>query len=120
MFEPMLATVRGRQGELFAEPDEPATSLRCEECGRLLVRTPSGYLACPRGHGKLLTEAVTEPEGDEDDDEPTPPHPWPVEARLIAKRHAARDNWHGRRWHCRCGACRRARLDGFIPREGRR
>jgi hypothetical protein len=43
--------------------------------------------------------------------------PWHAQARRIAKRHAARDNWLGTRWSCCCGACRQARRDGFIPRE---
>lgn len=30
--------------------------LACVQCGALLVRTGSGYLACPAGHGKLLEE----------------------------------------------------------------
>jgi hypothetical protein len=42
---------------------------------------------------------------------------WKAQARQIAKRHAARDNWLGRRWDCECGACRTARWDGFIPRQ---
>ena len=42
---------------------------------------------------------------------------WHLEARRIAKRHAATDNWLGRRWSCECGACRTARRDGFLPRE---
>ena len=42
---------------------------------------------------------------------------WHTEARRIAKRHASRDNWLGRRWSCECGACNRARLDGFLPRQ---
>jgi hypothetical protein len=44
--------------------------LRCEACGHYLVRTPSGYLACPKGHGKLQQEEAPEPCGswfDEDD-----------------------------------------------------
>jgi hypothetical protein len=41
-----------RQGELFA-PEDLSTTLRCEACGEYLVRTPSGYLTCPRGCGKL-------------------------------------------------------------------
>ncbi len=31
-------------------------SLRCDECDSLLVTTDSGYLACPRGHGKLIDQ----------------------------------------------------------------
>lgn len=34
-------------------------SLRCQQCGRLLVRTTSGYLACERGHGGLQIELDT-------------------------------------------------------------
>jgi hypothetical protein len=30
--------------------------LRCEECGEYLIRTESGYLSCPMGHGKLVEE----------------------------------------------------------------
>lgn len=39
-------------------------SMRCETCGSYLVPTPSSYLACPNGHGKLQTEGpadLTEP-----------------------------------------------------------
>jgi hypothetical protein len=120
LFLPMCATVRGRQGELFDPADAPPCGLTCQECGRALVHTESGYLCCPRGHGKLLTEAAAEPDDEADDDEPAPASPWPRQARRIARRHARRDNWHGHRWSCCCGACSRARLDGFIPREGRR
>src|SRR5271168_3803571 len=116
LFRPMCARVVTQQGQLFDPADGPGSPHRCE-CREYLERTPSGYLACPRGHGKLLTEPpAAEPE-DLEDDEPAPPLSWPQEARRIARRHARRDNWHGRRWHCRCGACSRARLDGFIPRE---
>jgi hypothetical protein len=31
-------------------------ALRCDECGRQLETTPSGYLACPLGHGKLRAD----------------------------------------------------------------
>ncbi len=33
-------------------------ALRCEECGRVLVQTTSGYLCCPRGHGKLRLDEL--------------------------------------------------------------
>jgi hypothetical protein len=33
----------------------------CGECGRLLVRTGSGYRACPRGHGKLIPDQLRTP-----------------------------------------------------------
>jgi hypothetical protein len=115
------ADCRTRQPALFDTDGPPALTAQCEQCGEYPERTPSGYLCCPKGHGKLLTESpaiepATEPDT-EDDDETVPAWSWPQEARRIAKRHAARDNWHGRRWHCRCGACRQARRDGFIPRE---
>ncbi|HTK73633.1 MAG TPA: hypothetical protein VL371_00145 [Gemmataceae bacterium] len=42
---------------------------------------------------------------------------WHAQARRIARHHAALDNWLGRRWSCECGACNRARLDGFLSRE---
>jgi hypothetical protein len=47
--------------------DEPTLySLPCEECGHYLARTPSGFLACPLGHGKLIreTDRDPQPEGD--------------------------------------------------------
>jgi hypothetical protein len=31
--------------------------LRCEHCGHYLARTPSGFLACPLGHGKLIDDS---------------------------------------------------------------
>jgi len=31
-------------------------ALRCEECGEQLVGTESGFLACPRWHGKLVRD----------------------------------------------------------------
>jgi hypothetical protein len=48
---------------------------------------------------------------------PPPRDPWHAQVRRIAKRHAATDNWLDRRWSCECGACNRARLDGFLPRQ---
>jgi hypothetical protein len=120
LFLAAVATVRRRQPALFDTDGPPAVTVRCEQCREYLERTPSGYLACPRGHGKLLTEPpAAEPDAADaaDADEPAPASDWPRQARQIAKRHARRDNWHGGRWRCRCGACSRARLDGFIPRE---
>lgn len=35
---------------------EQSRTLSCSVCGRSLVRTESGYFACPYGHGKLLSE----------------------------------------------------------------
>jgi hypothetical protein len=62
--------------------DATLFSLRCGECGHYLTRTPSGYLACPLGHGKLIreTDSDPQPEGDDErwgswfsDDAPEPP-----------------------------------------------
>lgn len=117
LFEP-FADARTRQGELFAGVPA-AVGLRCPVCDRHLVETESGYLSCPMAHGKLRPALVSE-QPDDEDDEPVPPLPWPREARRIAKLHANRDNFEGRRWRCTCGACTRARLDGFVPREVRR
>jgi hypothetical protein len=114
LFLPMCARAMTCQAQLFDTDGPPAVTAQCAQCGEYLERTPSGYLACPRGHGKLLTEP---PAAEPDDDEPAPPLSWPQEALRIGRRHARRDNWHGRRWHCQCGACSRARLDGFLPRE---
>lgn len=60
LFLPAVATVRGRQGELF-ETGGRVVNLTCQECGRPMETTPSGYLCCPRGCGKLLL-AVPEDE----------------------------------------------------------
>ena len=113
LFLPMCARAVVRQPTLFDTDGPPAVTATCRECGEYLERTPSGYLACPRGHGKLLTEAPA----DEPADDALPRTTWPEEARRVAKKHAARDNWLGRRWHCGCGHCSRARADGFIPRQ---
>lgn len=58
LFAKMFARVRSRQLRLFdPEAVEAGDSdLACVECGRLLVRTESGYLCCPAGHGRLLVE----------------------------------------------------------------
>ena len=116
LFDPMLATTIAAQGELFADQAEDGPP--CRECGRPMVRTPSGFLSCPRAHGKLIEPAgglTASPEAVTEDG----PIPWPVQARRLAKKHARRDNWEGRRWCCECGHCTRARLDGFVPRERR-
>jgi hypothetical protein len=36
--------------------------LRCRECGHYLARTPSGFLACPLGHGRLVRETDDDPQ----------------------------------------------------------
>ncbi len=57
LFRPMLAKHHARQQQLFEEgPRE--SSLSCCECGRPLVETPTGFLACPSGHGKLREESA--------------------------------------------------------------
>lgn len=56
LFRPMCATVRTKQPTLFADgPRESALS--CGQCGRPLIRTPTGFLCCPAGCGRLI-EAV--------------------------------------------------------------
>jgi hypothetical protein len=58
LFRPMCAEVSAHQRDLF-DNDGPADSaLHCEECGEYLTHTPSGYVACPNGHGKLLADAT--------------------------------------------------------------
>jgi hypothetical protein len=127
------AETRARQAALFDVDGPPALTAKCQRCGEYLERTPSGYQTCPRGCGKLVEpircpiHGVTdspvcrlfaEPDAESDAvGESLPPWGWPEQARRIAKRHARRDIWEGRRWRCECGACTRARLDGFIPRE---
>jgi hypothetical protein len=103
-----------RQPDLFDGCAVP-TGRHCSECGRELVETESDYHCCPVGHGKLLTPATADEQ--DDGDETRPASTWSQQVRRIAKCHAARDNLHGRRWRCGCGACSVARLDGCTPRE---
>jgi hypothetical protein len=70
LFDPMCATHRTRQGRLFDTDGPRAMWLRCQVCGRFLERTPSGYLACPAGHGRLLREAESDPQPADDWDWP--------------------------------------------------
>ena len=55
LFTPWGETIAA-QRELFPREDR-SSSLRCCECQEHLVRTASGFLACPRGHGRLLCES---------------------------------------------------------------
>jgi hypothetical protein len=55
LFLACLAESFERQGELFEHTTE--TDLRCVECGAWMVETESGWLCCPKGHGKLLPQA---------------------------------------------------------------
>ena len=57
LFQSMCAKWQTRQPELFPPGHDEVSDLACGECGDYLVRTPSGWLACPRGHGKLTCEA---------------------------------------------------------------
>lgn len=54
LFLPMCARVSTKQAELFDPREVPESDKRCAECGHQLTRTPSGYLACARGHGRLI------------------------------------------------------------------
>lgn len=51
------------QGELFDDGPE-VSALSCVECGEPLERTPSGYLCCPKGHGRLIAEESANPFGE--------------------------------------------------------
>jgi hypothetical protein len=108
LFSPMLARSHHRQGELFdqAAATDADSGLRCARCQSFFVRTTSGYLCCPRGHGKLLAEAVEDHEPAEDTEPAEDCRPWPVQAHALAKRLAKRDQWLWGRWRCICGACR--------------
>jgi hypothetical protein len=56
LFNHRCAHVQARQEELFAPGEDERSNVPCGEFGEHLVRTPSGYLACPNGHGKLTCE----------------------------------------------------------------
>jgi hypothetical protein len=56
LFLPAVATVRTRQGELF-DIGGRVVNLTCQECGGPMEVTPSGFLCCGRGHGRLFTAA---------------------------------------------------------------
>ncbi len=36
-------------------------SARCAECGEYLVQTESGFLCCPKGHGRLQLDDQRDP-----------------------------------------------------------
>jgi hypothetical protein len=107
----MLARSHQRQGDLFDEgaATDADSNLRCTVCQSFLVRTASGYLCCPRGHGKLLTKAVDDSEPAKDIEPAEDCKPWPVQAHAVAKLHAKRETWLWGRWRCICGACRLTR-----------
>jgi hypothetical protein len=60
LFRPMCARVSARQGRLFDDAGPPGSARTCATCGEHLTRTPSGFLCCPVGHGRLF-EAANDP-----------------------------------------------------------
>jgi hypothetical protein len=66
LWDTSTATITSRQPRLFDPNAVEAgdTPLVCCTCGRPMVRTESGYLCCPAGHGKLIAEEVED--GDPD------------------------------------------------------
>ncbi|MFL5329161.1 MAG: hypothetical protein ACJ8C4_09600 [Gemmataceae bacterium] len=60
LYSPMFARTSTVQPELFDERECPDSDQRCPECGDYLAITPSGYLCCPRGHGRLTVPHVEE------------------------------------------------------------
>jgi hypothetical protein len=72
LYDPMCATHKARQGRLFDTRGPAAVAFRCPECGHWLERTPSGFLVCPPGHGRLV-RLPGEPEPADDRD-------WPGDA----------------------------------------
>ena len=80
LFRPMCGRQYHRQAELFDETNAADSDLGCQVCGDLLVRTESGFLCCPNGHGKLLIEAVEDERCGRwfEDDLPEPPPDFPA------------------------------------------
>jgi hypothetical protein len=77
LFDPMCGRSVSRPRELFPAGWDELSDRFCEECGEPLALTPSGYLACLRGHGKLLSEQAEDEEGsgawfDDTEQETTP------------------------------------------------
>jgi hypothetical protein len=116
LYDDATATLTSRQATLFDANDAAAcdSALTCCTCDRPMVRTESGFLCCPTGHGKLIDKGATgEPDDQDhcDQDEygmgPTmAAHlPWDRYARTVARRHRRRAAYY-RMPACRCGACR--------------
>jgi hypothetical protein len=61
LFDPMCAETHAHQGALFNNSGPADSALHCEVCGGYLTHTPSGYLACLKGHGKLRAAVQGEP-----------------------------------------------------------
>ena len=80
LFRPMCGRQHQQQRELFNEASAADSDLSCEACGQFLVRTESGFLSCPNGHGNLLIEAVEDERCGRwfDDDLPEPPPDFPA------------------------------------------
>jgi hypothetical protein len=117
LYDAATATVTSRQATLFDPNDVAAgdSPLKCCTCHRPMVRTDSGYLCCPAGHGRLIDERATDRGSDQDDHDaadlddgmgPTrSAHlPWRRFARMVARRHRRRAAFY-RMPPCTCGAC---------------
>lgn len=57
LYDACTATIKSRQLRLFDPNAAEAgdSDLSCSVCGSYLIAT-DGYLACPRGHGRLVSE----------------------------------------------------------------
>ena len=110
LFRSMCATVRTAQPELF-EVGGRSSALRCEQCGEHLEHTASGFIACPRGHGKLMDPHTVawRAQARQDDDQGEPVDTWPDDARRIAARHRDSARYLAEPWTCECAACRQDR-----------
>lgn len=60
LYDDIMAEVRSYQMRLFDPNAAEAgdSDLSCSVCGSYLVQTASGYLCCPRGHGRLLADCT--------------------------------------------------------------
>jgi hypothetical protein len=65
LYDDSTATVISRQTTLF-DPNDVTAGDSHLTCGRPMVRTESGYLCCPAGHGRLIDEGIPEPDQDDD------------------------------------------------------
>lgn len=63
-----FATTTAHQAELFDTDGPELSALSCDCCGEPMERTPSGYLCCPRGHGRLIEVASDDCNGLFDDE----------------------------------------------------
>jgi hypothetical protein len=79
LFLPLCARHVARQARLFDPMGPAAVAFQCPECGHWLERTPSGWLAYPLGHGRLMRQEPADPQPEDDE-------PW---ARWIAENRPA-------------------------------